>query len=187
MKTAETNNSLNFRKMNSGRRLILTALFTAAASSIYILESFIPKPLPFMKIGLANVIPLILILTRNYREAFLVMFAKILLGGFITGTLFSPTTILSFSGSVISFSIMVFLFIIPINFSIIGISLAGAVSHNFGQLLMVRLLLIKESEIFYLTPLLIILGMITGAITGYIAYLLLNKLNWQENNEVLHL
>lgn len=164
------------REMAPGRRLITTALFTAAAASVYILESFIPKPLPFMKIGLANIIPLILIISHNYREALLVIIAKIILGGLITGALFSPNTLLSLGGGLSAFLVMTLLFLLPVNFSIIGISIAGAVTHNLGQLMLVRLLLIKEIEIFYLTPLLIIMGMITGAITGYLAHLMINKL-----------
>ncbi len=167
---------LQLNKHTPEKRLIITALFTAAAVAIYILESFIPKPIPFMKLGLANIIPLILIFNRNYRESILVILAKIILGGFVTGSLLSPTTLLSLSGGILAFIVMLTLFIIPLRFSIIGISIAGAVSHNIGQLLMVRVILIKENEIFYLTPLLITLGMITGVITGYIAYLLANKL-----------
>ena len=167
---------LSFRELPSNRRLILTALFTAAAATIYLLESFLPRILPFMKIGLANIIPLILITNKNYREALLVTVAKILLGGLITGTLLSPTTVLSLSGGLLALLIMITTFKIPVNFSIIGISIAGAVSHNMGQLLAVRILLIREDEIFYLTPLLIIMGMITGVVTGYIAYLLVNRI-----------
>jgi len=167
---------LNFRRLPSNRRLILTALFTAAAATIYLLESFIPKLLPFMKLGLANIIPLILITNKNYREALLVTIAKILLGGFITGTLFSPTTFLSLSGGLIALIIMIIAYKLPLNFSIIGVSIAGAVSHNMGQLLAVRLILIREDEIFYLTPLLIIMGIITGIITGYIAYLVVSRI-----------
>jgi len=53
---------------------------------------------------------------------------------------------------------------------ILGISICGAVGHNFGQLLMVRLLLVPNDGIFHLTPLLIIVGMVTGIITGSIAW-----------------
>jgi heptaprenyl diphosphate synthase len=71
---------------------------------------------------------------------------------------------------------MIIAYKLPLNFSIIGVSIAGAVSHNIGQLLAVRLILIREDEIFYLTPLLIIMGMITGIITGYIAYLVVSRI-----------
>lgn len=129
-----------------------------------------------MKIGLANIIPLLLISGKHYREAVIVVIAKILIGGFFAGTLFSPTTLLSLSGSVAALIIMLILSLSPFRFSIIGISIGGAVAHNIGQLFIVRILLIKENEIFYLTPLLITLGMITGAIIGYIAYLLITKI-----------
>ena len=59
----------------------------------------------------------------------------------------------------------------------IGISILGAVTHNFAQIAVVRLILIKENTIFYLTPLLIIMGIVTGIIIGYIAKLFMDRIN----------
>ncbi len=158
-------------------RLIHLAFFTAFAIAIYVVESFVPKPFPFMKLGLANVVVLLLLVSGNFRYAFLVVIGKTIAGGFLSGLLLSPTTLLSLSGSVASLCVMTLFMRSKINFSIIGLSILGAVSHNLIQIVVVRFILIKENTIFYLTPLLIIMGIVTGIVIGYIAKLFLDRLN----------
>ena len=164
---------------NHNPKLIHLAFYTALAITIYVVESFIPKPFPFIRLGLANVIILILLYKEGFRSALIVAFSKTILGGIFSGTFLSPTTLLSISGTILSLIVM-FLFIkSKINFSIIGISITGAISHNFAQICAVRWILIKENSIFYLTPLLVILGIVTGIITGYMAFLFLVKFEKQ--------
>ncbi len=171
--------------MNRRHYLVYLAFFTALAVSVFFLEIFIPKPLPFMKLGLSNVVILILLFTKNIRPALIVAITKIFLGGLLAGTLFSPTTLLSSVGTVFSLLAMIFLMKLPINFSILGVSIGGAIGHNFGQIIVVRIVLIKENPIFYLTPLLIIMGIATGIITGYLAKIFIDKLKerYEEKKE----
>jgi len=159
------------------------AFYTAFAVTIYIVENFVPKPFPFMKLGLANVVILMLLYMRNFKFAIIVGLSKTFIGGFISGTLLSPTTLLSFSGSLLSLIVMIIFIKSRINFSLIGISILGAISHNFAQIIVVRLILIKENSIFYLTPLLIILGIVTGIITGYLAIVFSRKVNFKVKYE----
>ncbi|HHE37284.1 MAG TPA: Gx transporter family protein [Candidatus Cloacimonetes bacterium] len=154
------------------------AFFTAFAITIYVVENFIPKPLPFMKFGLANIVILILLFVYNFKNAFIVAVSKTLIGGFFSGTLLSPTTILSLSGSICSLLVMFLFLKTKINFSIIGISILGAVFHNLAQISIVRFLLIKEDSIFYLAPILILMGIITGIITGFLAHLFINRIEF---------
>ncbi|HPR18258.1 MAG TPA: Gx transporter family protein [Candidatus Cloacimonadota bacterium] len=169
-------NYLDFSQMTRQRYLVMLAFFTALAVTIFILESIIPKPLPFMKLGLSNVVVLVLLVSGNLRSAVVVAIAKSILGGLLAGTLFSPTTLLSLSGTILSLLVMMLLLKLPFDFSILGISIGGAVAHNFGQIGLVRLLLIKENSIFYLTPLLILMGIVTGIITGYLAKIFIDKM-----------
>ncbi|MDP8203925.1 MAG: Gx transporter family protein [Candidatus Tenebribacter mawsonii] len=160
----------------SNLRLIHLAFFTAFAIAIYVIESFIPKPFPFMKLGLANMIVLLLLVSGNIRYAFIVIISKTVAGGFFSGLFFSPTTLLSISGSLCSLVVMTIFIKSKIRFSLIGISILGAVAHNMAQITVVRLLIIKENTIFYLTPLLIFMGIVTGIIIGYITKLFLERL-----------
>jgi heptaprenyl diphosphate synthase len=171
----------NLQKQSPDRYLINLAWLTALATAIFFLENLIPKPLPFLKLGLANIIVLILLISNNWRSALIVAFAKIFFGNLISGTFFSITTILSFSGTFFSLLIMTLLIKFPLKFSVLGISVGGAVGHNIGQILVVRILLIKNETIFYLTPVLIVMGIATGLITGYLAKIFID--NWKEKNE----
>ena len=159
------NNRINLHKLT----IVQLAFITAFALTLYVLESFIPKPFPFMKLGLSNIVLIILLIAGNLRAAIIVIFAKSIFGGFFTGTIFTPTTLLSLSGSIFAFLTMLFFIKSKLPFSFIGISVLGAIAHNLGQLLMVRTILIKENSIFYLTPLLILMGIVTGIIIGYVA------------------
>ena len=161
----------------SNLRLIHLAFFTAFAIAIYVVESFIPKPFPFMKLGLANIVVLLLLVSGNVRYALIVIIGKTVAGGFFTGLFLSPTTLLSLSGSLCSLCVMMLFLKSRVRFSIIGISISGAVTHNLAQIAVVRLILIKENTIFYLTPLLIIMGIVTGIIIGYIAKLFMDRIN----------
>jgi len=160
----------------SNLRLIHLAFFTAFAIAIYVIEGFIPKPFPFMKLGLANMIVLLLLVSGNIRYAFVVIIGKTVVGGFFSGLFLSPTTLLSISGSLCSLGIMTLFIKSKVRFSIIGISILGAVAHNISQIAIVRLIIIKENTIFYLTPLLIFMGIVTGIIIGYITKLFMDRI-----------
>jgi len=153
-------------------KILRLAFFTAFAVSVYVLESFIPKPLPFLRLGLSNIVILILLYYREYKSAFIVAFSKTIIGGFFSGALISPATLLSLSGTTVSLVAMLLVLKMELKFSLIGLSILGAALHNLTQIVVVRLLLIRHDTIFYLTPLLIISGIATGIITGYLAYLL---------------
>jgi len=161
----------------SNLRLIHLAFFTAFAITIYVVESFIPKPFPFLKLGLANIVVLLLLVSGNFRYALVVIIGKTVAGGFISGLFLSPTTLLSISGSLCSLCVMAIVLKSKARFSLLGISILGAVTHNLVQIVVVRLILIKENTIFYLTPLLIFMGIATGILIGYIAKLILNRIN----------
>ncbi len=72
-------------------------------------------------------------------------------------------------------------------FSIIGISIIGAVAHNLTQIVVVRILLIRENSIFYLTPILVIMGIVTGIVTGYLTYLIKDSLFAKEDEELFRI
>lgn len=163
----------DLHKLNPITRL---AFFTAFAVTIFAAESLIPKPLPFMKLGLANIVVIFLLINFGFKDAFIVTIAKSVIGGFFVGTIFTPTMLMSLGGSLAAVFMMYPAIKSRINFSLVGISIIGAISHNIAQLIIVRFLLIKESTVFYLTPILVIMGIVTGIITGYIASVLIKKM-----------
>ncbi len=158
---------MNTQKEN---QLLLLALLTAAAASIHIVESLLMRmlPLPFLRIGLSNVIVLYLVWKKRVVSAIIVNVAKAMIGGLITLTLLSPTTLLSLFGGFIAILAMLLSMNIRLGFSIYGISIVGAVTHNLTQLLIVRQFIIQSDRVFMLTPLLISIGLISGCVIAYI-------------------
>jgi heptaprenyl diphosphate synthase len=158
----------------SPSRALRLAFLTAFAISLYVIESAIPKPLPFMRLGLANVIVLLVLAEGCPREALIIGITKSLAGGLVTGTLLSPTTLMSLSGTLVSFLAMWGALYTPLG--LLGIGVTGAVTHNLVQLSVVRMVMIRSNSIFTLTPWLILLGIATGILSGAIAHRLQGKI-----------
>ncbi len=126
--------------------------------------------MPFLRIGLANVVVVYLLMQKEYVMALVVTTAKTLIGGLASLTLMSPATLLSLGGGIGSLFVMWLLFVSPFRFSTFGISIAGAVMHNVIQIFFVRWLIIPRDSIYYLLPILMLVGIGTGFITGLITF-----------------
>ncbi|MCK9310072.1 MAG: Gx transporter family protein [Candidatus Cloacimonetes bacterium] len=155
---------------NVENRLLTLALLTAAASSIHIVEGLIMRmlPLPFIRLGLSNVVVLYLVWNGKFMNAIAVNVAKALIGGLFTLTLLSPSTLLSISGGLIAVVAMQLSKSTRMGFSIYGISIIGAIAHNLTQLVVVRNVIIRSDSVFMLTPFLISIGLLSGFIIAYI-------------------
>ncbi|MBE6136924.1 MAG: Gx transporter family protein [Erysipelotrichaceae bacterium] len=157
----------------SVKRLAIIAMLTAMAIVLSILESFIPMFIPGVKLGLANVIILIMLYEFKISEALIVDILRILVVAILRSTLLSPTFIMSLSGGVLSFVIMLIFSRIKV-FSIIGVSVLGSISHCFGQIIAAMLLLSSEAVVYYL-PFIAILSCATGVLCGLITKLYLKR------------
>lgn len=155
--------------MQKTYRSIQFAFYLGIASTLFVVEQFIPKPFPFLRLGLANIIVLILLQKKMYKETLGIAIGKSIIGSFFSGVLFSPTAILSLVSSAISALTMVLLKRFQTKLSLYGISVSGAVIHNLVQLCLVRLLILKENQIFQLTPYLVFLSLLTGLTTAFLA------------------
>lgn len=163
--------------MFSTRRLVYLSLLLAMATALHVLEGLFPIPLPFpgVKLGLANILTLLVLYLYDLRAAMTVAIARVLLGSLLGGTFFAPAFFLGLTGAVISTLIMALLVKRTKCFSPLGISLCGAVSHNLGQLLMASFLLQNQAIFFYL-PILLLGAIPTGLVTGYLLQGLLERL-----------
>lgn len=152
--------------MNNTKRIVILGLMVAQALVLSIIESWIPIPLPFpgVKLGLANIITLTVIVFYGFKDALSVVLIRCILssvfGGGITGFLFSVV------GGIFSAVIMYTLYKRGSKvFSIIGISIAGAVSHNIAQLVIASVIM-KDAAIYTILPVLLISGVIMGLFVG---------------------
>ena len=151
---------------------VTLAFFTAFAITIYVLETVIPRPLPFLKLGLANVVVLLLLWKGNHLAAFIVIISKCILGGIFTATLLTPMTLISLGASLSAFIAMLLVLKSKAGLSLQGTSIMGATIHNMAQLAIVNWLLLSGDAALKLLPMMMILGLITGLITGYLANIL---------------
>ena len=142
-------------------------VFTALALIFSYLETLISFSfgIPGIKLGLANLLTVILLYKRNAREALLLSVVRIVLSGFLFGNLWS--ILYSLAGGLMSMLVMVFLKRTG-KFSIMGVSAAGGVSHNMGQLL-VAMAVVETYRVGYYFPVLLIAGLATGLLIGIAA------------------
>lgn len=153
--------------MNRTSKMVYISLLVAQALVLFLFERMIPVPFitPGAKLGLANIIIVIALYTLdNYKEAFLVIFLRLLLSTMFGGTLSS--FFFSLAGSIFSFIIMVIIKeLFKDKVSIIGVSAAGGVFHNIGQLL-VAVFIVKNIGVMLYLPVLSIAGIVTGIFVG---------------------
>lgn len=149
-------------------------VFTALALIFSYIETLIPFHfgIPGIKLGLANLLIVIFLYKRNAKEALLLSVVRIVLAGFMFGSLFS--ILYSLAGGVLSLLVMNLLKNSG-KFSVMGVSIAGGVSHNLGQLV-VAMAAVETYRVGYYFPVLLVAGMLTGLLIGMIANEVLKRL-----------
>lgn len=142
-------------------------VLTALALIFSYIETLIPIQfgVPGIKLGLANLIIVIVLYKTDWREALLLSVVRIIIAGFIFGNLFS--IVYSLAGGVLSLAVMALLKRKD-RFSVAGISMPGGVCHNIGQLI-VAMIVVETYQVGYYLPVLLIAGLITGAVIGAVA------------------
>ena len=154
-------------KAESGaKEIALLGVFLAYTLVISLIERLIPLSftMPGLRLGLANVAILLALYLFPFSKAFLLLLMKCLLSAIFAG---SPASLFySLGGSLLSFGVMLLLLAgLREQISPLGISVAGAAFHNTGQILVACLLFNSWAVLVYL-PLLLLAGIVTGAVTG---------------------
>lgn len=154
--------------MKSVKHITTLALFTTIALTIFLLESMIPPlvAIPGIKLGLANIVTLIVIVLFGWKDALLVLLMRIILGSIFAGQMMSM--IYSLAGGLLCLLVMCILYRIFDKKLLWFISIMGAIAHNAGQLIAAALVL-SSGYVFYYAPYLILSGIITGFFTGLAA------------------
>ena len=161
--------------MNELQRITRIALLTALSLILFILEGFLPLPLPVpgAKLGLAAIVTLIALYLLPARDAALMLTLRIVLASAFGGGL--APMIYSLAGGAASFAAMVLLKRYT-QLSIVGISAAGGFLHNMAQLLVAAAVL-ETTALFVYAPVLGIVGILTGILIGITARRILQKIS----------
>lgn len=152
-------------------------MFIALAIVLNIFESYVPiinLNIPGVKVGLANIVILSVFYLYGFKEAIYVSIIRIFVVGILRTGLFSTAFLFSLSGSIISLCAMYAVKKVKI-FSIIGVSIVGSIFHSIGQIIMAYFLL-KNINVMYYLPFIIIISIVTGIIIGIISKEVINHL-----------
>jgi len=164
------------------RRIAILSLIVALGVVLHRLETLIPLPAPWIKLGLANVMTLVTLIFFGLREAVTVTVLRIMLGSIIGGTFLSPTFFLSLSGGITSVFVMSWAYyngkspFSLVGVSVCGVSVCAAYTHTLTTVVCVYFFLIQQEFILNLLPVFFTLTLIAGFLTGIIGNFIAKKL-----------
>ncbi|MCH5262583.1 MAG: Gx transporter family protein [Lachnospiraceae bacterium] len=161
------------------KKIAQLGLFLALALILAYVEFLIPLSfgIPGIKLGLPNLIVVILLYRNNTKEALLINILRIVLSGFLFSNLY--TILYALAGALFSFIAMMIGRRMRC-FSVIGVSVLGGVFHNIGQII-VAMIVVNTVYVGYYVPFLIVAGTVTGALLGFVAMELILYLNRDTN------
>lgn len=145
-------------------------MMLALAVVLGIVEGSLPPlPIPGVKLGLANIVNVVILYTSGFFESLSIAVLRVLLVSVFYGNLFSITFYISLNGAIASVIGMYLVYILfRKDISVISVSSFGAFIHISAQLLTVSALM-NTKDILYLFPVLVMLGVMTGIVTGIIS------------------
>ena len=157
-----------------GRKVAIFGVFTALALIFSYVELLIPINfgIPGAKLGLANLMTVLVLYKMGIKEALALSMTRIILSGFMFGNLFG--ILYSLSGGLLSFLVMVLLKKSD-RFSVAGVSIGGGAAHNIGQLL-VAMVVVQTYHVVYYLPVLLLAGEVTGLLIGLVAKEVLKRI-----------
>lgn len=159
--------------MKETKRLVLLAMLTAVAMILSYVESLLPSVgIPGVKMGLANIAVIFALFRFGWKEAAAFSLVRVVLVSLLFGSV--GAMLYSLAGAVLSLAVMALLRRID-RFSTVGVSVAGGVAHNAGQILMAMLIL-QTKQLFGYLPVLAVSGIAGGVLTGLAAALLIRRI-----------
>lgn len=148
------------------KKVAYLGLFLGLALVCSYLESLVPIGfgIPGIKLGLTNVVVILLMYCIGAKEALVISLLRI----FLIGFLFNPASILfSLAGGLLSF-ILMYLMKRTNLFKCLSVSLVGGISHNIGQIIVASVIVENYNILFYI-PVLLVAGIITGFLIGIVS------------------
>lgn len=160
---------------------MLLGTFTAIALALSYIEFLLPpiwSAVPGIKLGLANVMVIYVLYSLSLKDAAMISLVRVFLSAILFGT--ALTLAYSLAGAVLSLAAMAILKKLGL-FSEVGVSIAGAVLHNLGQIL-VAVIVLRTAEIGYYMIILTLTGILSGVFVGLVGSLLTKyiKFDWSK-------
>lgn len=156
-------------------RMAVLGLLTTMALILSYVESLLPPiwaAVPGIKIGLPNIIIILLLYKSGYKAAATVSFIRVFLVALLFGSMM--TFAYSLAGAVLSLTLMALCKRFDV-FSTVGVSIVGGVTHNLGQIL-VAIALFDTVQLGYYMIVLAVTGTVAGVFIGLTGSFLLKRL-----------
>ncbi len=154
------------------------ALLSAYAVGLHSIEALIPTPVPWLRLGLANIITLTTIYLYGLRAGMTVTLTRVFIRSLLAGTFLGPAFIMSLGGGIVSTLAM--WVIIAMFRGLAGpvtVSIFGALAHNIMQLFLAYFLFVKQIKaILLVSPVILSFGIITGVFNGIVVNLIIRKI-----------
>ena len=156
------------------KKVALYSILVVLALILSYVEALLPLSfaVPGIKMGLPNIVVLFALYRLGARDAAVISLVRVLLASLLFGNFFSLAY--SLAGAALSLLLMLLLKKSG-KFSVTGVSVAGGVAHNAGQIL-VAMVLLETAEIGYYLPVLCVSGTAAGICVGLLAALLLRRI-----------
>ena len=156
------------------RTISTVAMASTLALILSYIESLVPLSfaVPGIKMGLANIAIVFVLYRLGEKEAIAVSLIRLFWVAVLFGSFM--TFLYSLAGAALSMTVMIILKKSE-KFSAVGVSVAGGITHNAGQII-AAVLLMETAQIAYYLPVLVVSGTVTGVIIGIVSALLINKI-----------
>lgn len=160
----------------SNRKIAWMGMFVAAAFVLGYIESMLPISfgIPGIKLGLSNIVVMLCLYQCSLKQTFTIAILRIVLTGLTFGNL--SMMLYSLAGGMLSLFTMLILKKSD-KFSVYGVSIAGGVCHNLGQILVAVVVLQQKALLLYYLPFLFVAGCVSGACIGFVAARLIKRLH----------
>lgn len=159
--------------MPDTKKIAKMGMLVAVAFVLSYIEAMLPLNLgvPGIKAGLSNIVTVFSLYYFSPGMAFGIAITRIVLCGLTFGSM--PGLLYSLAGGMLSFTVMVILKKTG-KFSVYGVSVAGGVFHNIGQIL-VAIAVLQNKMVAYYLPFLLVAGVIAGVVVGILAAVLIKR------------
>ena len=160
------------------KRIARYGLLIALALILSYVESLLPVfvAVPGVKMGLPNIVILFALYTLGVKDAAVISLIRVVLAGALFGSVFSM--LYSAAGAVLSLAVMAVLMKTK-RFSPVGVSVAGGVAHNAGQII-VAILVTETAQIIFYLPVLCISGIAAGVLIGVAGGMIIERLKRED-------
>ena len=160
---------------NAAKKTAFLGLCTALALVLAYVESLLPPlnaAIPGIKMGLPNIVIIFMLYRYGVKEAAVVSFVRVVAVVLLFGNMMGFAY--SMAGAVLS--LLGMLLLKKLDFlSVVGVSVAGGVLHNVGQIMMAMFLL-GTAELGYYLVVLAVTGTVSGVLIGISGSVMINRI-----------